>query len=131
MKRHANTPATPNLPLKVARHDHIPNVTDPPANDYFVEGLELLSLAEVPRKENEEENDPGQSAATLAIIKHTILLNWEPLRRRVGLEQQEIKSMSNQNTQAGFGVMQTFPTGVTLPNEVRQFSKMSSLGEQI
>ena len=29
-------------------------------------------------------NGPGPSAATLAIIKHTILLNWEPMRRRVG-----------------------------------------------
>ena len=85
MKRHDNTPAIPNLPLKVARHDHIPNVTDPPSNDHLVERL----------------------------------------------EQQEIKSMFNRNTRRGFGVMQTFPRGVTLPNEVLQFSKMSSLGEQI
>ena len=28
-------------------------------------------------------NGPGPSAATLAIIKYTILLNWEPLWRRV------------------------------------------------
>ena len=30
-------------------------------------------------------NGPGPSVATLAVIKHTILLNWEPLRRRVGV----------------------------------------------
>ena len=32
----------------------------------------------------EKARAPGPSAATLAVIKHTILLNWEPLRRGVG-----------------------------------------------
>ena len=75
MKRHTNTPLTPNLPPKVARRDPIPNIIDPPAND-------------------------------------------QPLEQ---LEQQEIKSMFDQNTQRGFGVTQMTPVDAILPDEVWQF----------
>ena len=40
MKRHANTPETPNLPPKVALHDLILNVISPSANDSLLEQLE-------------------------------------------------------------------------------------------
>ena len=40
MKRHANTPATSNLLLKVVCHDPVPNDTDPPVNDRVLEQLE-------------------------------------------------------------------------------------------
>ena len=40
MKRHANTPLTPPLPPKLACHDPIPNIIDPPTNDNLLEQLE-------------------------------------------------------------------------------------------
>ena len=40
MKKHANTPATPNLRPKVVRHDPFPTITNPPANDPLHEQLE-------------------------------------------------------------------------------------------
>ena len=39
-KRHAKTPLTSNLPPKVARHEPIPNIIEPPANDHLLEQLE-------------------------------------------------------------------------------------------
>ena len=43
MKRHANTPVTPNLPPKVARHELNPNI-DPPTNDHLHEELEQQEI---------------------------------------------------------------------------------------
>ena len=40
MKRHVNTPATPNIPLKVACHELNPNIIDSPTNHHLVEELE-------------------------------------------------------------------------------------------
>ena len=40
LKRHANTPFTPNLSPKVARHD--PNIINPPTNDHFLEHHSML-----------------------------------------------------------------------------------------
>ena len=44
MKRHANTPATPNLPLKVAGRDPVPTIISPPANDHLFEQLEQQDI---------------------------------------------------------------------------------------
>ena len=44
MKRHTNTPLTPNLPPKVARRDPIPNIINPPANDQLLEQLERQEI---------------------------------------------------------------------------------------
>ena len=40
MKRHTNTPLTPNLPPKVAHCEPIPNIINPVANDHLLEQLE-------------------------------------------------------------------------------------------
>ena len=84
MKIHASIHATPNLTPKVARHDPVPNIIFPPANDHLLEQL----------------------------------------------EQQEIQSMFDQNTQRGFELTQMSPVDVTCPDEGRQFFKMNSFGVQ-
>ena len=49
-KRHNDTPLTPNLPPKIARHEPFPNIIEPPANDHLLEQLleheEILSMLE-------------------------------------------------------------------------------------
>ena len=48
-KRHSDTPLTPNLPPKIARHEPFPNIIEPPANDHLLEQLEheeILSMLE-------------------------------------------------------------------------------------
>ena len=44
MKRHTNTPATPNLPPKVACRDPISNIIHPPANDNLPEQLKQQEI---------------------------------------------------------------------------------------
>ena len=44
MKRHTNTPASPNFPPKVARHEPFPNIITPPANDHLLEQLEQQKI---------------------------------------------------------------------------------------
>ena len=42
LRRHAERlmPLTPNVPPKIASHEPIPNITEPPANDHLLEQLE-------------------------------------------------------------------------------------------
>ena len=84
MKRHANTPLTPDLPPKAACRDLIHNIIDSPANDHLLEQL----------------------------------------------EQQEISSMLDQNTQRGFGVTQMTLADAILPDDFGNFFKMNNLGVQ-
>ena len=44
MKRHANTPTTPNFPPKVACCEPIPNIINPLANDDLLEQLEQQKI---------------------------------------------------------------------------------------
>ena len=74
-KRHSKTHLTSNLPPKIARREPIPNIIDPPANDYLLEQL----------------------------------------------ENQEIESMFEQNTQRGFGITQMTAADENIPHEIQQF----------
>ena len=46
-KRHNNTPATSNLPPKVAHHNPIFNIIDPPTNDLFYQDIEQQELTDM------------------------------------------------------------------------------------
>ena len=72
-KRH--TPLTPNLPPKIPRHEPIPNIIEPPANDHLLEQL----------------------------------------------ENHEIKTSLEQNSQVSFGITQMMSPDAMLSDEIQHF----------
>ena len=46
-KRHNDIPATQILPLKIARHEPIPNIIDPTENEQFLQDIEQQEMQNV------------------------------------------------------------------------------------
>ena len=46
-RRHTNTPAAPNLPPKIAHLDPMPNIIDPPTNDYLLQDIEQQEMSDM------------------------------------------------------------------------------------
>ena len=46
-KRHTDTPSVHNLPPKIARHEPIPNIINPPINDNLLQDIEHQELSDM------------------------------------------------------------------------------------
>ena len=84
-KRRSYAPSVHNIPPKIARHEPIPNIIEPPANDHLLEQL----------------------------------------------ENHEIQTSLEQNSQVGFGITQMTSTDENIPHEIQHFSEMNGLGARI
>ena len=67
-KRHAKTPLTSNLPPKVACREPVPDIIEPPANDYLLEQLEHEEIQSMLEQNTQRGFGVTQMTSTDAIL---------------------------------------------------------------
>ena len=79
-KRHNDTPAAQILPLKIARHEPVPNIINPPANDHLLEQLEHEEIKSMLEQNTQVGFGITQMTSTDENISQVYIQNFHRIR---------------------------------------------------